>query len=44
VALAGREVQSALYLEQLIAAVRLGQHVPLAYVRNGQRYDTALEF
>lgn len=44
VALAGREVQSALHLEQFVAAIRPGQRVPLAFVRNGRRHDAVLEF
>jgi S1-C subfamily serine protease len=44
VVLAGREVQSALHLEQLVAAVRPGQRLPLTFVRNEQRHDTVLEF
>jgi S1-C subfamily serine protease len=44
VALAGRDVHSALHLEQLVAAVRPGQRLPLSFVRAGQRHDAVLSF
>ena len=44
VALADREVTSALVLEQLVAAVKVGQRIPASFVREGLRSSTVLRF
>jgi S1-C subfamily serine protease len=44
VALAGQPINSALYLERLMAGVRRGHSLPLTYIRDGEQIQTTLRF